>query len=46
MTEMIRHPAKGFEEAIMAHFKLKAKAIVEQVNQWLKEAQTSKSCML
>jgi len=43
MTEQLRNPSPGFEEAIRAHFKLKTPTVAEQCKKWLKEAQSSKT---
>jgi len=43
MTEQLRNPSPGFEDAICTHFKLKAPTVVEQCKKWLKEAQSSKT---
>jgi ubiquitin-protein ligase len=38
MTDQIQNPAKGFEEAIHTHFRLKADYIKETCKQWVAEA--------
>jgi len=43
MTDQLRNPSPGLEETIRTHFKMKSSLIIAQMNQWLKEAQTSKT---
>jgi len=43
MTEQMSNPCPGFKEVISLHFQLKRQGIMQQVKNWLKEAQTSKT---
>ncbi len=43
MLEQIRNPPLGFEEVAKTHFKLKRLEIMQQCQQWIKEAKESKS---
>ncbi|AYV85775.1 MAG: ubiquitin-conjugating enzyme E2 [Satyrvirus sp.] len=46
MVDMIKNPTKGFENAILTHFKLKAEYIKEMCREWISDSASSNSKLI
>ncbi len=43
ILEQLKYPSPGFEEVIRTHFKIKKEYVLKVANDWLKDAQSSKT---